>query len=237
MPSTRTAKLPSPAVMPMAPARSWCRSRHGSRPRRRCLLGDFGGDFLVDHIDHPPMAPLPYSSAAGPRNTDALGQQRLGGHGMVGRDGRGVHQLGAVGQRLHARRAVWPRITGRLAPPPKVSLCTPGRPSSVSPNVPPRARPVHRLPAREAGCVVLFRSSPSGLADTVTGASVAAASAWPAALPARWRRRRREQRPRQRPQSLPGRAGAAGEAPRSLFLSLHLDSYGCYIITNKNQMI
>ncbi|CFP68829.1 Uncharacterised protein [Bordetella pertussis] len=34
------------------------------------------------------------------------------------------------------RGAVWPRMTGRLAPPPNVSACTPGSPSSVSPRVP-----------------------------------------------------------------------------------------------------
>ena len=135
------------------------------------------------------------------------------------------------------RGAVWPRITGRLAPPPKVSLCTPGRPSSVSPNVPPRFSTSASPSSTEAGCVVLFRSSPSGLADTVTGASVAAASAWPAACwacavaPEAASNAHASGRNPFRPRR------AAGEAPRSLFLSLHLDSYGCYIITNKNQMI
>src|SRR5690606_22036862 len=37
--------------------------------------------------------------------------------------------------RTFTRGAVWPRITGRLAPPPKVSELIPGRPVSVSPRV------------------------------------------------------------------------------------------------------
>ena len=135
------------------------------------------------------------------------------------------------------RGAVWPRITGRLAPPPKVSLCTPGRPSSVSPNVPPRFSTSASPSSTEAGCVVLFRSSPSGLADTVTGASVAAASAWPAAC---WACA-------VAPEAA-SNAHASGRNPfpaaparrakrRDPSSFLHLDSYGCYIITNKNQMI
>ena len=73
------------------------------------------------------------------------------------------------------RGAVWPRITGRLAPPPKVSLLTPGRFFSVSPSVPLRCSISASPSSTEAGKVVLFRSSPSGLAETVIGASVLAA--------------------------------------------------------------
>ncbi len=70
------------------------------------------------------------------------------------------------------RGAVCPRITGRLAPPPNVSLFTPGRFLRVSPSVPLRCS-ISASPSRtEAGSVVLFKSSPNGLADTVIGATV-----------------------------------------------------------------
>jgi len=70
------------------------------------------------------------------------------------------------------RGALWPRITGRLAPPPNVSLFTPGKFFSVSPSVPVRCSISASPSNTEAGNVVLFKSNPKGLADTVMGASV-----------------------------------------------------------------
>ncbi|MNT39666.1 hypothetical protein D3C72_1759340 [compost metagenome] len=120
----------------------------------------------------PPMAPPPYSRVAGPRSTSM--RSASSGSTVTAWSGEmfDASITSEPSDNTFTRGAVWPRITGRLAPPPKVSLLTPGRFLSVSPSVPLRCSISASPSSTEAGIVVLFRSSPRGLADTVIGATV-----------------------------------------------------------------
>ncbi|MNS21989.1 hypothetical protein D3C72_537690 [compost metagenome] len=175
MPSTRTANWPSPAVMPTTPARSFVpvaprNSISASTP----FSGTAVGTFLSTTLTTPPMAPPPYSSVAGPRSTSM--RSASSGSTVTAWSGEMLEAsiTSEPSDSTFTRGAVWPRITGRLAPPPNVSLLTPGRLVRDSPSVPLR-RSISSLPSNtEAGSVVLLRSKPSGLADTVIGAKVLA---------------------------------------------------------------
>ena len=68
------------------------------------LLRDGGGDLAVEHIDHAAHGAVAVDQGRGAaQHFDLRGQQRLGHHGVVGADGGGVVQLGAVAQHLDAR--------------------------------------------------------------------------------------------------------------------------------------
>ncbi|MNV43056.1 hypothetical protein D3C71_1347590 [compost metagenome] len=68
------------------------------------LLRDGSGDLAVEHIDHAAHGAVAVDQGRGAaQHFDLRGQQRLGHHGVVGADGGGVVQLGAVAQHLDAR--------------------------------------------------------------------------------------------------------------------------------------
>ncbi len=66
------------------------------------------------------------------------------------------------------RGAVWPRITGRLAPPPKVSELIPGWLARVSPRVARRWNTSSSPPNSTTGVATSLTPRPNGTACTTT---------------------------------------------------------------------
>ena len=163
--------------MPTAPARSFVPvapriSASASTPRSGMAIGI----RLSRTFTTPPIAPPPYNNAAGPRSTSI----RCASNGSVVTAWSGEIVDASISSEPSAstltRGAVWPRITGRLAPPPNVSECMPGKPFNVSPNVPWRRVISSSSSSTSAGNAMLLISRPRGFAETVIGARVSVVS-------------------------------------------------------------
>ncbi|MCY1523166.1 hypothetical protein D9M68_580540 [compost metagenome] len=161
--------------MPTAPERSLVPvAPRSSASASTPFSGTAVGTFLSTTLTTPPIAPPPYSNVAGPRSTSIRSASK--GSTVTAWSGEmpEASMTSEPSDSTFTRGAVCPRMTGRLAPAPNVSLLTPGRFFSVSPSVPVRCSISASPSSTEAGSVVLFRSRPSGLADTVMGANVLA---------------------------------------------------------------
>ena len=123
-------------------------------------------------LTRPPIAPLPYSSVAGPLSTSIWSAR----NGSIATPWSWLtvdtSWLPRPPDSTATRGPSMPRITGRPTPLPKNELCTPGNLPTVSPSVGALAAS-SRLPAStSAGWVRSSALVRSGLAVTITASSL-----------------------------------------------------------------